>query len=117
MASFSATAGQQHWQFTDLKDLLAKASPLRSGDCLAGVAASTARQRVAAQIALAELPLKIFLNEQVIPYETDEVTRLIVDSHSESAFMPVSHMTVGDFRNWLYSHQFGDRRHHLWSQP
>lgn len=105
MALFSATAGRQRWQFTDLKDLLAKASPLRSGDCLAGVAASSARQRVAAQMALAELPLKIFLNEQIIPYEIDEVTRLIVDSHSDSAFMPVSHMTVGDFRNWLLSDQ------------
>jgi ethanolamine ammonia-lyase large subunit len=103
MTVYSASTGQQKWNFTDLKDLLAKATPLRSGDCLAGIAASSARQRVAAQIALAELPLKTFLNEQVIPYEADEVTRLIIDNHNVSAFEVISHMTVGDFRNWLLS--------------
>jgi ethanolamine ammonia-lyase large subunit len=105
MTIYSASTGQQKWVFTDLKDLLAKATPLRSGDCLAGVAASSARQRIAAQIALAELPLKVFLNEQVIPYEIDEVSRLIVDNHSLVAFASISHMTVGDFRNWLLSEQ------------
>jgi ethanolamine ammonia-lyase large subunit len=81
--------------------LLAKATPLRSGDCLAGIAAIGDTERVAAQIALADLPLKHFLNEAVIPYEDDEVTRLIMDSHDQSAFQLISHLTVGDFRNWL----------------
>lgn len=103
MTTYSSMTGQQKWVFSDLKDLLAKATPLRSGDCLAGVAAHSARQRVAAQFALAELPLKVFLNEQVIPYENDEVTRLIIDNHNTLAFMPISHMTVGDFRDWLLS--------------
>jgi len=105
MTGYSATAGQQRWQFTDLKDLLAKATPLRSGDCLAGLAAGSSRQRVAAQMALADLPLKTFLNEQVISPETDEVSQLIIDSHDPLAFAPVSHLTVGDFRNWLLSDQ------------
>ncbi|WP_417225435.1 ethanolamine ammonia-lyase subunit EutB [Amphritea sp.] len=105
MTVYSATAGQQRWQFEDLKTLLAKATPLRSGDCLAGLAAGSARERVAAQIALADLPLKVFLNEQVIPPEIDEISRLIVDSHDPVAFAPVSHLTVGDFRNWLLSDQ------------
>ncbi len=105
MSGYFATAGQQRWQFTDLKDLLAKATPLRSGDCLAGLAAGSARQRVAAQMALADLPLKTFLNEQVIPPEIDEVSRLIVESHDLIAFAPISHLTVGDFRNWLLSDQ------------
>lgn len=103
MTGYSATAGQHRWQFTDLKDLLAKATPLRSGDCLAGLSAGSARQRVAAQMALADLPLKTFLNEQVIPPEIDEVSQLIVDSHDPIAFAPISHLTVGDFRNWLLS--------------
>lgn len=103
MTGYSATAGQQRWQFEDLKTLLAKATPLRSGDCLAGLAAGSARERVAAQIALANLPLKVFLNEQVIPPDIDEVSRLIVDSHDPVAFAPISHLTVGDFRNWLLS--------------
>ncbi|SEQ09686.1 Ethanolamine ammonia-lyase heavy chain [Amphritea atlantica] len=103
MTVYSSTAGQQRWQFADLKELLAKATPLRSGDCLAGLAAGSARQRVAAQMALADLPLKTFLHEQVIPPEVDEVSRLIIDSHDPVAFAPVSHLTVGDFRNWLLS--------------
>lgn len=103
MTGYSATAGQQRWQFNDLKDLLAKATPLRSGDCLAGLAAGSSRQRVAAQMALADLPLKTFLNEQVISPDIDEVSQLIIDSHDPMAFAPVSHLTVGDFRNWLLS--------------
>ncbi|RTE67412.1 ethanolamine ammonia-lyase subunit EutB [Amphritea opalescens] len=103
MTGYSATAGQQRWQFEDLKTLLAKATPLRSGDCLAGLAAGSARERVAAQIALANLPLKVFFNEQVISPDIDEVSRLIVDSHDVVAFAPISHLTVGDFRNWLLS--------------
>jgi ethanolamine ammonia-lyase large subunit len=91
------------YHFDDLKDLLAKASPCRSGDELAGVCAATYEERVAAQITLADVPLKTFLNEVVIPYEKDEVTRLIIDSHDAIAFEPVSHLTVGDFCDWLLS--------------
>ena len=67
--------------FDDLRDLLAKATPPRSGDRLAGVAAESAEQMVAARMALADLPLTQFLRRPLIPYERDEVTRLIVDSH------------------------------------
>jgi len=100
---YSATIGARRYVFADLKSLLAKASPLRSGDQLAGVAAATGEERVAAQYALADLPLAAFLNETVVPYETDEVTRLIVDTHDRAAFAPVSHLTVGGFRDWLLS--------------
>ncbi|MEJ2061330.1 MAG: ethanolamine ammonia-lyase subunit EutB, partial [Gammaproteobacteria bacterium] len=93
------------YRFGDLKTLLAKASPARSGDMLAGLAAGSAVERIAAQEALSEVPLKAFLNEALIPYEDDEVTRLIVDGHDEAAFAPVSHMTVGEFRNWLLSYE------------
>jgi len=89
------------FSFRDLKDLMAKASPARSGDQLAGLAAGSARERVAAQMALADLPLSTFLNEPLIPYEDDEVTRLIIDSHDAVAYAPIAHLTVGDFRNWL----------------
>src|SRR5579871_2741966 len=89
--------------FNDLRDLLAKASPPRSGDCLAGIAAESAEQMVAARIALADVPLRQFLNETVIAYETDEVTRLIVDSHDAGAFAPIASLTVGSFRDWLLS--------------
>ncbi len=101
MPTFSHTAGTRTWQFADLKTLLAKASPARSGDALAGVAAASDEERVMAQMALAELPLSTFLNEALVPYESDEVTRLIVDSHDAAAYLAVSHLTVGDFRNWL----------------
>jgi ethanolamine ammonia-lyase large subunit len=87
----------------NLKDLLAKASPLRSGDQLAGLSAETAEERVRARMKLADVPLKTFLNDPVIPYECDEVTRLIVDSHDSQAFSVVSHLTVGGFRDWLLS--------------
>ncbi|MFW5332949.1 ethanolamine ammonia-lyase subunit EutB [Hydrogenophaga sp. ZJX-1] len=80
---------------------MARATPARSGDRLAGVAAADSQERVAAQLALAELPLAHFLNESVVPYENDEVTRLIVDTHDAAAFAPVAHLTVGDFRDWL----------------
>jgi ethanolamine ammonia-lyase large subunit len=101
MSSFSHTVGSRTYQFRDLKDLMAKATPARSGDHLAGLAAASAEERVAAQMALAELPLTLFLNELVIPYEQDEVTRLIVDDHDKAAFTRIAHLTVGDFRNWL----------------
>jgi ethanolamine ammonia-lyase large subunit len=89
----------------NLRELLAKASPARSGDELAGLAAAGAEERVRAQIKLAETPLKAFLAEPIIPYESDEVTRLICDSHDPGAFAPVAHLTVGDFRDWLLSDQ------------
>ncbi|HWZ29880.1 MAG TPA: ethanolamine ammonia-lyase subunit EutB [Bryobacteraceae bacterium] len=85
----------------DLKTLLAKASPARSGDELAGIAAGSAEERVRAQMQLAEVPLRRFLVEPLIPYESDEVTRLILDSHDPQAFAPISSMTVGEFREWL----------------
>lgn len=98
---FSATVGGTRHSFADLRQLLACATPFRSGDALAGVAAESAAQRVAAQRALADLPLAHFLTEAVVPYEADEVTRLILDSHDAAAFAPVSHLTVGGFRDWL----------------
>ena len=104
---FRHTVGTATYGFPDLKDLMAKASPARSGDLLAGVAANSAEERVVAQMALAELSLVTFLNDAVIPYETDEVTREIIDSHDAAAFAPVRHLTVGDFRNWLLSDEVG----------
>lgn len=101
MSCFSHTIDSHVYQFASLKELLAKATPPRSGDVLAGVAASSARERVAAQLALAEVPLLTFLNEALVPYEDDEVTRLIFDSHERAAFAPISHLCVGDFRDWL----------------
>ena len=100
---FSATIGHRQYTFSDLKTLLAKASPLRSGDQLAGIAAETGEERIAAQFALADLPLKAFLQDHVVPYESDEVTRLIVDTHDRDAFAPIAHLTVGGFRDWLLS--------------
>ncbi|MDO3642949.1 ethanolamine ammonia-lyase subunit EutB [Mucilaginibacter sp. L3T2-6] len=89
------------YSFRDLKSLMAKASPYRSGDVLAGVCAESYEERVAAQITLADVPLKTFLNEAIIPYETDEVTRLIMDSHDAIAFGPIGSFTIGEFRDWL----------------
>jgi ethanolamine ammonia-lyase large subunit len=86
---------------------MAKASPLRSGDCLSGVAALSNEERVAAALVLADLPLKRFLEEQLIAYEDDEVTRVILDDHQADAFAPLSSFTVGDFRNWLLSDAVG----------
>jgi ethanolamine ammonia-lyase large subunit len=91
------------YQFEDLRDLLARATPYRSGDALAGIAAETGEQRAAAQMTLADLPLRTFLEHAVIPYEQDEVTRLIIDSHDAVAFAPLSSFTVGEFRDWLLS--------------
>jgi ethanolamine ammonia-lyase large subunit len=89
--------------FGDLKELLAKATPARSGDELAGIAAGSAVERVAAQMALADLPLTAFLNEAVVPYEDDEVTRLILDTHEAGAFAAVASLTVGGLRDALLS--------------
>lgn len=100
---YRAIHGIQAWTFDDLRGLLACASPARSGDQLAGLAADSDRQRVAARAALADLPLRTFLDQALIPYETDEVTRLIIDSHDGAAFAPIAHLTVGGFRDWLLS--------------
>src|SRR6201997_4518271 len=100
---YSATIASSRYVFGDLKTLLAKATPLRSGDQLAGIAAASGEERVAAQYALADLPLATFLSEAVVPYEDDEVTRLIVDTHDKAAFAPIAHLTVGGLRDWLLS--------------
>ncbi len=100
---YRTTIGQRTYQFPDLKILMAKASPARSGDYLAGVAAATAEERMAAKICLADLPLKVFLQTALIPYEEDEITRLIFDEHDLAAFSLISHLTVGGFRDWLLS--------------
>src|SRR5258708_7076879 len=94
-----------HYRFSDLRELLAKANEEKSGDQLAGIAAATERERVAAKSALADLPLTDLLNNPVIPPETDEVSRLILDSHDAKAFEPLRRMTVGDFREFLLDHQ------------
>jgi len=103
MPQFTHSVGPRTYLFRDLKEVMAKATPARSGDCLAGVAAGSAEERVAAQMTLAALPLTTFLNDVLVPYETDEVTRLIVDTHDAAAFAPLRHLTVGDWRNWLLS--------------
>jgi ethanolamine ammonia-lyase large subunit len=109
MGSYHHTIGQTVYRFADLKTVLAKASPPRSGDELAGIAAQSSEERIAAQMALAEIPLAAFLPELVIPYEEDEVSRLIVDKHNSADFMPVAHMTVGEFRDWLLSDEADPR--------
>jgi len=98
---YRSTLGQHTWQFADLRELLAKATPERSGDQLAGIGAASAAERVAAREALADVPLSAFLHQALVPYEIDEVTRLIIDSHDAAAFAPVSHLTVGALRDWL----------------
>lgn len=100
---YKTTVRGTRYTFGDLKSLMAKATPLRSGDCLAGVAAQSAAERVAAQIALADLPLSTFLTEVLIPYEEDEVTRLIIDTHDSRAFAPIVSLTVGGLRDWMLS--------------
>ncbi|MCS4293931.1 ethanolamine ammonia-lyase large subunit [Comamonas sp. BIGb0152] len=97
------TVGAERHVFASLRELMAKATPARSGDHLAGVAARHDTERVAAQMAMADLPLAHFLQEALVPYESDEVTRLIIDSHDREAFAPVAHLTVGGFRDWLLS--------------
>ncbi|WP_339386722.1 ethanolamine ammonia-lyase subunit EutB [Vibrio caribbeanicus] len=101
--SFRRQQGSRVYHFRSLADLLAKATPERSGDTLAGIGAESATERVVAQMTLADLPLTTFIKEAVIPYEKDEITRLIIDSHDIKAFSAIAHLTVGDFRNWLLS--------------
>src|ERR1700731_3067576 len=105
--TYREVVGTRSYAFDSLKTLLAKASPLRSGDQLAGIAAASEEERAAAKMALAKVPLRAFLNDALIPYEWDEVTRLIIDEHSPEAFQPIAHMTVGDFRNWLLAQSTG----------
>ncbi|MER7178923.1 ethanolamine ammonia-lyase subunit EutB [Streptomyces hyaluromycini] len=107
MSTYTATLGGERHRFDSLARLLAAASPERSGDRLAGLAAASARQRVAARWALAEVPLATFLTEPVIPYEDDDVTRLILDTHDAAAFAPVAGLTVGEFREWLLAADTG----------
>jgi ethanolamine ammonia-lyase large subunit len=95
--------GPHAYVFDDLRVLLARGTPLRSGDRLAGVAAGSAEEMVAARMALADVPLRQFLQDAVVPYESDEVTRLIIDTHDATAFAPVATLTVGAFRDWLLS--------------
>lgn len=103
MPVYKITLGTEVFAFDGLARLMACATPLRSGDALAGIAAGSAVERVAAQMCLADLPLKVFLEDPLVPYETDEVTRLIFDTHDAAAFAAVAHMTVGGFRDWLLS--------------
>jgi ethanolamine ammonia-lyase large subunit len=105
MTHFHSTVAKKSYTFHSLKELLAKASPARSGDGLAAIAAENDEERVAAQLALADLPLRRLLDEPIIPYEDDEVTRLIIDGYDQTAFEPVSQMTVGEFRDWLLRYE------------
>nr|BFD32206.1 ethanolamine ammonia-lyase subunit EutB [Pigmentibacter ruber] len=91
------------YNFSSLKEVMAKSSPERSGDLLAQIAANSYEERMAAKIVLAGVPLKQFLTEVLIPYEEDEITRLIIDKHDNLAFQKISHLTIGDFREWLLS--------------
>lgn len=103
--TFAHTVASRRHLFADLKTLLAKASPARSGDYLAGLAAASEEERMAARMALAEVPLAHFLSEALVPYEQDEVTRLIIDRHDSQAFREIASLTVGDLRNWLLLHE------------
>lgn len=109
MPAYRCKLGHKNYSFSSLKSLLAKASPPRSGDRLAGLAAESAEERVAARCLLADLPLGEFLEEPLIPYEADEVTRLILDDHDPAAFAPVADRTVGSFREWLLAYETTDR--------
>lgn len=100
---YSYMLGKKTYCFKNLAELMAKATPHRSGDELAEVCAVSSQERVIAQMCLAQIPLKTFLEQLLIPYEDDEITRLIIDEHDLKSFEPVSHLTVGDFRNWLLS--------------
>jgi ethanolamine ammonia-lyase large subunit len=101
--AYRHTIDATSYVFDDLRDLLAKATPPRSGDRLAGIAADSAEQMIAARMALADVPLRTLLRETVIPYEDDEITRLIVDGHDATAFSPIASLTVGSFRDFLLS--------------
>jgi ethanolamine ammonia-lyase large subunit len=103
--SWSLSVGARRYAFASLRELMARATPHRSGDVLAGIAAESAEERIAAQQCLADVPLARFLEEPLIPYETDAVTRLILDTHDRAAFAPVADLTVGAFRDWLLRYE------------
>ncbi len=103
--SWKISVGSKTYNFASLKELMGKASPLRSGDVLAGVAAATYEERVAAQMCLADVPLAQFLEDMLVPYEEDEITRLIIDSHDKEAFKPIKGLSVGEFRDWLLRYE------------
>ena len=105
MSRWSCNVGATRHSFSSLRELMAKATPLRSGDILAGVAAASAEERVAAQLCLADVPLALFLDDLLVPYEADEVTRLIIDTHDRAAFAPVAGLTVGQLRDWLLRYE------------
>jgi ethanolamine ammonia-lyase large subunit len=114
MWMYKLTLHNHTYHFKDLKTLMAKASPYRSGDALAGLCAESYQERVSAQLCLADLPLKTFLSEALVPYESDEVTRLIMDTHDDEAFLPISSFTVGMFRDFLLSESANAKTlHHL----
>lgn len=102
---YKQNIGNITFGFPDLKTLLAKASPYRSGDALAGITAGSYQERIAAQICLSEVPLKNFLSEMLIPYESDEITRLIVDTHDTVSFSLIASFTVGMLRDWMLSEE------------
>lgn len=107
MARYRTQIRGQQYSFAHLRELLAKASPLRSGDELAGLAAGSAEERVAAQMCLADVPLAAFLHDPLVPPEEDDVTRLILDTHDSAAFTPIKSLTVGQFRDWLLRYETG----------
>ena len=110
MSRYAATVGRTRYAFRDLKEVMARASPARSGDVLAGVAARSAEERVAARAVLADVPLARFLEEPLVPYEADEVTRLVIDTHDAAAFAPLAQVTVGAFREWLLAYDTGEQQ-------
>src|SRR6267142_269102 len=110
MAQYSTKLGAKHFTFADLRELMAKATPMRSGDALAGIAAANEKERAAAQRVLADVPLSRFLEELLIPYDEDEVTRLIVEEHDRAAYAHVAGLTVGEFREWLLDYETDEKR-------
>jgi ethanolamine ammonia-lyase large subunit len=107
---YSFNIGSNFYQFKDLKTLLAKATPLRSGDELAKLGANSNAERIAAQYALSEVPLTDFIENPIIPYENDEVTRLIIDNHDSKSFSKINQYSVGQFRDWLLSYEATNER-------
>jgi ethanolamine ammonia-lyase large subunit len=105
MPDYRHTLGARNWHFPDLATLMARASARKSGDELAGIAAGNDEERVAARLCLADLPLQTFLDEALIPYEQDEISRLIIDTHDAAAFAEISHLTVGGLRDWLLAYE------------
>jgi ethanolamine ammonia-lyase large subunit len=105
MARYAVNLRNRRYSFADIREVMARASPLRSGDRLAGLAAGSDAERIAAQVILSEIPLQRFLSELLIPYEADEVTRLIIDAHDAQAFAAVRDLTVGAFREWLLAYE------------